>query len=90
MTLIFGSMFAIPVTSHATVQIDGSSTVFPITEAIAEDFTRANKGKMKATVGISGTGGGFKKFCRGDTPITIGTKAVDEEKAVMARVQWNF
>jgi len=47
------------------VKIDGSSTVFPITEAVAEDFQKAMKGAVKVTVGISGTGGGFKKFCRG-------------------------
>ena len=47
------------------IQIDGSSTVFPITEAVAEEFQKAKKGKVKVTVGIAGTGGGFKKFCRG-------------------------
>jgi phosphate transport system substrate-binding protein len=49
------------------VKVDGSSTVFPITEAVAEDFQKAKRGKIKVTVGISGTGGGFKKFCRGET-----------------------
>ena len=46
-----------------TVKVDGSSTVFPITEGIAEDFQIANKNAIKVTVGLSGTGGGFKKFC---------------------------
>ncbi len=46
-----------------TVQVDGSSTVFPITEAVAEDFQKAKKGAIRVTVGLSGTGGGFKKFC---------------------------
>jgi phosphate transport system substrate-binding protein len=52
--------------AHAepVIKIDGSSTVFPITEAVAEDFQIAKKGAAKVTVGISGTGGGFKKFCR--------------------------
>ena len=50
-----------------TIRIDGSSTVFPITEAVAEEFQKSTKGKVRATVGISGTGGGFKKFCRGET-----------------------
>ncbi len=49
------------------VRIDGSSTVFPVTEAVAEEFQKAERGKTQVTVGISGTGGGFKKFCRGDT-----------------------
>ena len=75
------------VPAHAqTVKIDGSSTVFPITEAIAEDFQKAKKGKIRVTVGISGTGGGFKKFCRGDTDISdasrpILKKEMDECKA---------
>ena len=51
------------------VKIDGSSTVFPITEAVAEEFQKAQKQQVKVTVGISGTGGGFKKFCRGETDI---------------------
>lgn len=46
-----------------TVRIDGSSTVFPITEAVAEEFQAAKGGAVRVTVGISGTGGGFKKFC---------------------------
>jgi phosphate transport system substrate-binding protein len=51
------------------VKIDGSSTVYPITEGVAEDFQKAKKNAIKVTVGISGTGGGFKKFCRGETDI---------------------
>jgi len=51
------------------VLIDGSSTVFPITEAVAEEFQIANPGVM-ITVGVSGTGGGFKKFCTGGTDRT--------------------
>ncbi|NER37533.1 MAG: PstS family phosphate ABC transporter substrate-binding protein [Oscillatoria sp. SIO1A7] len=46
-----------------TVRIDGSSTVFPISEAVAEEFQAAEGGRTRVTVGISGTGGGFKKFC---------------------------
>ena len=52
------------------VKIDGSSTVFPVTEAVAEDFQKAKKQQVKVTVGISGTGGGFKKFCRAETDIS--------------------
>ncbi|MEQ1882432.1 MAG: PstS family phosphate ABC transporter substrate-binding protein [Burkholderiales bacterium] len=58
------------------VKIDGSSTVFPITEAVAEDFQRSTKGKIKVTVGISGTGGGFKKFCRGETDISNASRPI--------------
>lgn len=46
-----------------TITVDGSSTVFPVTEAVAEDFQKAKKGAIRVTVGLSGTGGGFKKFC---------------------------
>lgn len=58
------------------VTVDGSSTVFPITEAVAEDFQKAKKGAINVTVGISGTGGGFKKFCRGETDITNASRPI--------------
>lgn len=63
-----------------TVKVDGSSTVFPITEVLAEDFSRANKGKMKVTVGISGTGGGFKKFCRGEIDISDASRPIRQSE----------
>src|SRR4249919_357903 len=53
----------------SVIQVDGSSTVFPITEAVAEDFQKTNKG-VRVTVGISGSGGGFQKFCRGEPDIS--------------------
>jgi phosphate transport system substrate-binding protein len=59
-----------------TVKIDGSSTVYPITEAVAEDFQKASKGKARVTVGISGTGGGFKKFCKGETDISNASRPI--------------
>jgi len=59
----------------AVIQIDGSSTVFPITEAVAEEFQKANKG-IRVTVGISGTGGGFQKFCRGETDISDASRPI--------------
>ena len=59
-----------------TVKIDGSSTVFPITEAVAEEFQKSKKGAVKVTVGISGTGGGFKKFCRGETDISSASRPI--------------
>src|SRR5918992_428359 len=58
------------------IQVDGSSTVFPVTEAVAEEFQKAKKGKVKVTVGISGTGGGFKKFCRGETDISDASRPI--------------
>jgi phosphate transport system substrate-binding protein len=64
--------------SAQVIQIDGSSTVFPITEAVAEEFQKAKKGKIKVTVGISGTGGGFKKFCRGETDISDASRPITD------------
>src|SRR4030095_3635913 len=58
------------------IQIDASSTVFPITEAVAEEFQKAKKGKVKVTVGIAGTGGGFKKFCRGEIDISDASRPI--------------
>jgi len=58
------------------IKIDGSSTVYPITEAIAEEFQKAKRGTVKVTVGISGTGGGFKKFCRGETDISDASRPI--------------
>ena len=64
------------------VKVDGSSTVFPITEAVAEEFQKAKKNAVKVTVGISGTGGGFKKFCRGETDISDASRPIlDKEMA---------
>jgi phosphate transport system substrate-binding protein len=62
------------------IQIDGSSTVFPITEAVAEEFQKAKKGKVKVTVGISGTGGGFKKFCRAETDISDASRPITQKE----------
>src|SRR5262245_33199312 len=64
-----------------TIKIDGSSTVFPITEAVAEEFQTAKKGAVKVTVGISGTGGGFKKFCRGETDIQDASRPIQKGEA---------
>jgi phosphate transport system substrate-binding protein len=63
--------------AHAqVVKLDGSSTVYPVSEAVAEDFQKARKGATKVTVGISGTGGGFKKFCRGETDISGASRPI--------------
>jgi phosphate transport system substrate-binding protein len=58
------------------VKIDGSSTVYPITEAVAEEFQKSKKNAIKVTVGISGTGGGFKKFCRGETDVSDASRPI--------------
>lgn len=58
----------------AIIAIDGSSTVFPITEAVAEEFGRTSEAKV--TIGVSGTGGGFKKFCTSETAITGASRPI--------------
>lgn len=63
-----------------TIRIDGSSTVAPLTEAIAEQFQAENSG-VKITVGTSGTGGGFEKFCAGETEISDASRAIEPEEA---------
>jgi phosphate transport system substrate-binding protein len=62
------------------ITVDGSSTVFPVTEAFAEEFQKANRG-MRITVGSSGTGGGFEKFCRGETDISDASRPIKEDEA---------
>ena len=79
------------VQSASLVKIDGSSTVFPITEAVAEDFQKAKRGAVNVTVGISGTGGGFKKFCRGQTDIVNASRPIlkkEMEECKAAGVQY--
>jgi phosphate transport system substrate-binding protein len=67
------------------VRIDGSSTVYPITEAVAEEFQKAYRDTYRVTVGISGTGGGFKKFCRGETDISNASRPIrDVERQLCA------
>ena len=73
---VAATLAAAPAAAQSTVKIDGSSTVFPIAEAVAEDFQKAKKGAVRVTVGISGTGGGFKKFCRGETDISNASRPI--------------
>ncbi len=75
----FGIVGASAAQAQSTVKIDGSSTVFPITEAVAEEFQKANKG-AKVTVGISGTGGGFRKFCRGETDVQNASRPITKKE----------
>lgn len=58
-----------------SIRIDGSSTVYPITEAVAEEFQRAHPG-ARVTVRVSGTGGGFSRFCRGETDISNASRPI--------------
>lgn len=66
--------------AQPTIKIDGSSTVFPVAEAVAEEFQIAKRGKVRVTVGIAGTGGGFKRFCRGETDISNASRPILKEE----------
>lgn len=68
--------------SSSIIKIDGSSTVYPITEAVAEEFQKEKKGVMRVTVGISGTGGGFKKFCSQED--SVRTDISDASRTIQA------
>lgn len=87
MKRIFGLVFLVmisvvsytkPALAADPVKVDGSSTVFPITEAVAEEFGKSGGGKV--IVGISGTGGGFKRFCRGETDISDASRPIKQKE----------
>jgi phosphate transport system substrate-binding protein len=71
--------------AQSVIKIDGSSTVFPIAEAVAEEFQISKRGKTRVTVGIAGTGGGFKRFCRGETDITNASRPILKEEMEACR-----
>jgi phosphate transport system substrate-binding protein len=64
------------VQAQAVVRVDGSSTVFPVTEAVAQAFQVRKRGMARITVGISGTTGGFRKFCRGETDLQDASRPI--------------
>jgi phosphate transport system substrate-binding protein len=72
-------------TEQAMVRMDGSSTVYPIAEAVAEEFQAGQGGRVRVTVGVSGTGGGFKKFCRGETDISNASRPILAEEIEACR-----
>jgi len=77
--------------AQQTIKLDGSSTVFPISEAVAEEFQIAKRGKVRVTVGISGTGGGFKKLCRGEIDISDASRPISRsemEASAKAGIQY--
>lgn len=65
--------------SRQAVEIDGSSTVYPITEAVAEEF-RHEQPDARVTVGVSGTGGGFQRFCRGELDISNASRSIRQSE----------
>lgn len=64
---------------EGTIAIDGSSTVYPVTEAVAEEF-RVKQPRVQVTIGVSGTGGGFKKFSRNETDISDASRPIKEKE----------
>lgn len=70
--------------SHKVIQIDGSSTVYPITEAVAEEFQKVYK-DIKVVVGVSGTGGGFKRFFRNEIDINDASRPIKESELNLAK-----
>jgi phosphate transport system substrate-binding protein len=89
LTLVAGLAALLGVTPFAraatTVAVDGSSTVYPVTEAVAEEFQGKERGAVRVTVGISGTGGGFKKFCRGEIDIADASRPIMKEEMQACR-----
>lgn len=71
--------------AQSVIKMDGSSTVFPIAEAVAEEFQISKRGKVRVTVGIAGTGGGFKRFCRGETDISDASRPILKEEMETCR-----
>jgi len=66
---------------RGAIEVDGSSTVYPITEAVAEEFIAATGRGVRVTVGASGTGGGFKRFCAGETAISNASRPMKASEA---------
>ena len=89
-TALLTGMAGLVWAKSAIIKVDGSSTVFPITEAVAEEFQKRNP-EVKVTVGISGTGGGFKKFCIGETDISDASRPIklsEVEQCVDNKIQY--
>ncbi|MBD2185749.1 PstS family phosphate ABC transporter substrate-binding protein [Planktothrix sp. FACHB-1355] len=84
-TTIGVSVSSVKSQSPALIKIDGSSTVYPVTAAVAEEFQRSKGNAVRVTVGISGTGGGFKKFCRGETDVSNASRPILAEELQACR-----
>lgn len=85
--LVMALYFIVPSPSAMgkTIRIDGSSTVYPIVEAVAEEFQKLKKGSVRITVGISGTGGGFRKFNRGEIDIASASRPIMPKEVEAAK-----
>jgi|CXWL01.1.fsa_nt_gi phosphate transport system substrate-binding protein len=83
MSVLLTAGIAFPALAADIIKVDGSSTVFPITEAVSEEFGKIGGGKVM--VGISGTGGGFKRFCRGETDISDASRPIKDKEKVACK-----
>lgn len=83
-TIAGGGVTASAAKLKGTVKVDGSSTVFPITEAVAEEFNRVQP-RVRVTVGVSGTGGGFKKFTAGEIDINDASRSIKAKEITLAK-----
>ncbi len=81
LSMLFSSCFK---EYKGKINIDGSSSVYPLTEAVAEEFRKIEP-DIRVTVGISGTGGGFKKFLRGETDISNASRPISESELKISR-----
>ncbi|MEK9659620.1 MAG: PstS family phosphate ABC transporter substrate-binding protein [Chloroflexota bacterium] len=92
-TLVVGALVALALVAcgggssdeglSGAIEVDGSSTVFPITEAVAEEFRKDEPG-VQVNVGVSGTGGGFKRFVAGETDISDASRPIKASEAEQA------
>jgi phosphate transport system substrate-binding protein len=82
--LVLAASDAVAERLKGSVDIDGSSTVYPITEAVAEEFLGVQP-RVRVTVGISGTGGGFKRFCIGETDINDASRPIKAKEMAVAK-----
>jgi phosphate transport system substrate-binding protein len=85
LTALLGAVAPHVASGQSVIKLDGSSTVFPIAEAVAEEFQISKRGKVRVTVGIAGTGGGFKRFCRGETDISNASRPILKEEMEACR-----
>ncbi len=88
--IVASGLLVFPVATNSqstpTIKIDGSSTVFPLSEVAAEEFQKSNRA-VKVTVGSSGTGGGFKKFCSGQTDISGASRPILQKEVDACRAK---
>lgn len=79
-TLVLMSAAGVQASAVKVIKADGSDTVYPITEAMSEEFQKEKKGEVRVTVGVSGTGGGFKRFCRGEIDIADASRPITKSE----------